>query len=68
MTKGKYRVGITFNPSNDDMVGQIKRKAADLIELITLIDGADSPEIARIKALAQTEIEELKGEKDEDAT
>lgn len=34
MTKGEYRVGISFNPSNDDMVGQIKRKAADLIDLI----------------------------------
>ena len=37
MTKGEYRVGIAFNPSNDDMVGQIKRKAADLIDLIESI-------------------------------
>jgi len=66
MTKGEYRVGINFNPSNDDMVGQIKRKAADLIDLIEVIgmDGiapggiVTNPEVARLKALAQTAIEE----------
>jgi hypothetical protein len=68
MTKGEYRVGIAFNPSNDDMVGQIKRKAADLIDLIETIpfpeykpheeiDGTWINEIGRLKALAQTEIE-----------
>lgn len=34
MTLGEYRVGIDFNPSNDDRVGQIKRKAADLIDYL----------------------------------
>ena len=68
MTKGEYRVGINFNPSNDDMVGQIKRKAADLIDLIETIpfptfgpdqevDGTWVNEIGRLKALAQTEVE-----------
>lgn len=63
MTKGEYRVGITFNPSNDDMVGKIKRAAADLIDLIEGIDLPDrgfsshAHEISRLKALAQTEIE-----------
>jgi len=56
MTKGEYRVGINFNPSNDDMVGQIKRKAADLIDLIESIP-ADTEDRPRLKALAQTEIE-----------
>jgi hypothetical protein len=37
MTKGEYRVGIDFNPSADDMVGQIKRAAADLIDMIEAI-------------------------------
>lgn len=64
MTKGEYRVGINFNPSNDDMVGRIKRAAADLIDLI---DGVEEhpaqldmqfSEIRRLKALAQTAIEE----------
>jgi len=63
MTKGEYRVGISFNPSNDDMVGKIKRAAADLIDLIEGIDlpnGGFSPhghEVSRLKALAQTEVE-----------
>jgi len=64
MTKGEYRVGITFNPSNDDMVGRIKRAAADLIDMIEGIDlpnGGFSPhghEVSRLKVLAQTAIEE----------
>ena len=69
MTKGEYRVGINFNPSGDDMVGQIKRKAADLIDFIESIpdfggenvhsDEAQTccRERARLKALAQTDIE-----------
>jgi len=66
MTKGEYRVGITFNPSGDGMVGQIKQAAADLIDLIEMIplqemDSAygemHGNEIARLKALAQTDIE-----------
>ena len=66
MTKGEYRVGISFNPSNDDMVGKIKRAAADLIDLIDGIgmEGvapggiSSNPEVMRLKALAQTHIED----------
>jgi len=62
MTKGEYRVGIGFNPSSDDMVGQIKRKAADLIDLIETIanDGETDQyvEVSRLKALAQYDIED----------
>lgn len=57
MTRGEYQVGIDFNPSADDMVGQIKRKAADLIDLIDSVD-AQHPECFRLKALAITAIEE----------
>ena len=61
MTKGEYRVGINFNPSANDMVGKIKRAAADLIDLIESITASDGGEqyneVARLKALAQTEIE-----------
>jgi hypothetical protein len=62
MTRGEYRVGINFNPSSDDMVGEIKRAAADLIDLIESIPGAEmrdlrGSEVGRLKALAQTEIE-----------
>ena len=34
MTKGEYRVGYKFNPSNSSMVEEIKLRAADLIDLI----------------------------------
>jgi len=61
MTKGEYRVGINFNPSADDTVGKIKRAAADLIDLIETITtsgvGDQYNEVTRLKALAQTEIE-----------
>jgi hypothetical protein len=67
MTKGEYRVGINFNPSADDNVGQIKRMAADLIDYIETIPVPDvhdkgsafhSGEVGRLKAMAQTAIEE----------
>jgi len=61
MNKGEYRVGINFNPSNDDMVGKIKRAAADLIDLIDQVpsdrETERGNEAGRLKALAQTEIE-----------
>lgn len=61
MTKGEFRVGIDFNPSGEDTVGQIKRAAADLIDLVSQIpsDGQTvlGNEKGRLKALAQTEIE-----------
>ena len=68
MTKGEYRVGINFNPSADDHVGQIKRMAADLIDYIETIptnlgtasedQATRQSEVARLKALAQTTVEE----------
>jgi len=62
MTKGEYRVGINFNPSADDLVGQIKRQAADLIDLIDTIpsdrETERGNERGRLKALAQTAIED----------
>jgi hypothetical protein len=63
MTKGEYRVGIGFNPSNDDMVGKIKRQASHLIDLVEAIpdalieDETKYHEVRRLKSLAQTEIE-----------
>lgn len=60
-TKGEYRVGITFNPSASGIVDEIKRKAADLIDLIESIpsdrDSERGNEAGRLKALAQTEVE-----------
>lgn len=62
MTKGEYRVGINFNPSKDDLVSQIKAQAAGLIDLIETIPSDRETELGnekgRLKALAQTAIEE----------
>lgn len=66
MTKGEYRVGINFNPSADDKVAQIKRAAADLIDLIDAIPlplrpedmPAHANEVGRLKSLAQTHVED----------
>lgn len=63
MTKGQYRVGITFNPSGNELVDDIKRRAAELIDLIEKIrssgDSHDqATEVIRLKALAQTAIED----------
>lgn len=61
-TKGEYRVGISFNPSQDDAVSRVKRAAADLIDMIDSIpsdrDSERGNEAGRLKALAQTAIED----------
>jgi len=61
MTKGEYRVGISFNPSGNEVVDRIKRAAADLIDLIEAIpsnrETEQGNEAGRLKALAQTDIE-----------
>ena len=57
MTKGEYRVGITFNPGKDPTVDAIKRQAAELIDLVEDIDEKNN-EVKRLKALAQTHIED----------
>ena len=69
-TKGQYRVGITFNPSQLGIVDQIKVKAAELIDLIDSVparvvdqhgaeaDDMRAAERARLKALAQTSVED----------
>jgi len=62
LTKGEYRVGIPFNTSGHCTVAQIKRMVADLIDLIETIttDGETDQyiEVSRLKALAQTAIED----------
>lgn len=63
MTKGEYRVGIDFNPSNDDTVGKLKRMAADMIDAVDAIeaesmDPTRDGERQRLKAIATTHIED----------
>lgn len=63
MSKGEYRVGVSFNPSNDEVVDKIKRMGADFIDLVDGIeDSSMNPvrdaERKRLKALAMTHIED----------
>lgn len=66
-SKGEYRVGVSFNPSGNETVDKIKKKTAELIDLIDSIPlkSADTHaqvvqqgEVNRLKALAMTSAEE----------
>lgn len=59
-TLGEYRVGIDFNPSEDNLVGRIKRASADLIDLISSIPDGEihASDRGRLKAKAMTGVEE----------
>jgi hypothetical protein len=54
MPVGEDRVRVSFNPSNDDVVDQIKSATADLINLCEGLRSKDG----RLVALAQTAYEE----------
>jgi hypothetical protein len=64
LSLGQMRVGISFNPSGDPVVNEIKEKAADLIDLLeTLRSRANvhpalGGEIFRAIAIAQTHVED----------
>lgn len=62
LTKGEYRVGISFNPSADDKVGRLKSMAAAMIDFIEGLPdgeaGQHAAEVRRLKALAQTHVED----------
>jgi len=60
MTLGEYRVGISFNPGGNEAVNEIKRAAADLIDYINdmPVNMEAAGEVARLKALAITHIED----------
>lgn len=57
MTFGERRVGVDFNPSGSTMVDTIKGKAADLIDGLETAGFNEPGEVARLKALAMTDIE-----------
>ncbi len=62
LSKGEYRVGVSFNPSKDQMVDDIKAAAANFIDLVEEISSDRASEVGnergRLKALAQTAIED----------
>lgn len=58
-TLGEYRVGLTFNPSNNEYVEIFKRETAKLIDLANECSQAtDNPEAKRLWALAMTHFED----------
>jgi hypothetical protein len=58
MTRGEYKVGISFNPSNDTDVSILKENTALLIDTLDVDVDPDNPEAQRCKAIAQTKYEE----------
>ncbi len=58
MTLGEYRVGISFNPSNNAEVDKIKRAAAVCIDLCHTETDTGDPEVKRLLALAMTHFED----------
>jgi hypothetical protein len=56
-TRGEYRVGIDFNPSGNSDVNDIKKLAAEAIDLIEDLQDHGDSEIMRLKALAMTHAE-----------
>ena len=64
-TKGNFRVDVNFNPSQDKGIAHLKNLAAQLIDEVECLDQDDSnipedvrKEVQRLKALAQTNIEQ----------
>lgn len=53
-TIGEQRVRVSFNPSADSAVDQIKQKSAELIDLCETLKAKDG----RLASLAQTAYEE----------
>lgn len=65
MSKGEYRVGVDFNPSGNPAVAEVKALAAKLIDAIEdlrpelrWLSSTYAAEVARLKAHAQTLIED----------
>ncbi len=56
LTYGQKAVGLTFNPSNDDAVGQIKQAYAEIIDKMNdLRARSESGEVKRMCSVAITE-------------
>jgi hypothetical protein len=58
LTEGQYRVGVSFNPSNNPDVDAIKREAAALIDRVYQLQFQRTGVDARAAALAMTAFED----------
>ena len=56
-TLGQKRVKAEFNPAKNDIIDQIKNKAAELIDLYEKLREGGSAERQRAISVAQTEAE-----------
>lgn len=56
-TIGERRVRVSFNPSADSLVDEIKRKSAELIDMCEKMK-SQNPEQGRCASLAQTHYED----------
>lgn len=56
-TIGEHAVGVSFNPSGNAQVDDVKRRCADLIDLLEAVKLSNTPG-ARCAAIAQTGFEE----------
>ena len=60
-TLGEKRAGVTFNPSNNPTVDEIKQKTAELIDLVESLKTSETTsEQHRVIALASTGFQQAK--------
>lgn len=61
-SEGEFRVRTSFNPSNENIIDQIKQKSAELIDLVNSInpknDEREGKSLGRLKSLSMTSFEE----------
>lgn len=57
MTEGEHRVGVSFNPSNNSDVDEVKRNVAELIDKMNVIAANREHPGACYAAVAMTEFE-----------
>lgn len=58
MTFGEKAVGLSFNPSGDEVVHACKQMFADIIDVMhTLRAGSESSEVKRMASVAITELQ-----------
>jgi hypothetical protein len=55
LTFGEKAVGVTFNPSKNEAVDEIKRVYADIIDGLHFLRGQSTGEKARLASIAITE-------------
>lgn len=54
-TFGQKAVGLSFNPSGDQRVNELKQKYADIIDILNDMRGTERNEMARLASIAITE-------------